>query len=129
MKLLKFRAWSMVNDEPEMRKVEGINWHGGGVWFNEIIDDATPADWADFDDVILMQSAGLFDANGREVFAGDIVLINRPPFDCQGVVKYYNGCWWIVCGGIAFSLYDEIEESLVIGNIYENKELVESDEL
>lgn len=77
----------------------------------------------------LMQSAGLFDANGREVFAGDIVLINRPPFDCQGVVKYYNGCWWIVCGWIAFSLYDEVEESLVIGNIYENKEMVENDEL
>lgn len=79
----------------------------------------------DFDEIELIQSTGLFDANGREVFAGDIVLINRPPFDCQGVVKYYNGCWWIVCGGIAFSLYDEVEESLVIGNIYENPELVE----
>ena len=44
-------------------------------------------------------------------------------------MKYYNGCWWIVCGGIAFSLYDEVEESLVIGNIYENKEMVENDEL
>lgn len=77
----------------------------------------------------LMQSTGLFDANQREVFAGDIVLINRPPFDCQGVVKYYNGCWWVVCGGIAFSLYDEVKESLIIGNIYENKEMVENDEL
>ena len=30
---------------------------------------------------------------------------------------------------IEYILYDEVEESLVIGNIYENKEMVENDEL
>ncbi|MDD6383950.1 MAG: YopX family protein [Streptococcus hyointestinalis] len=109
------------NDENEKESLSVIWWYSTQNALVSSADDVS-------DDFILMQSTGLFDANGREVFAGDIVLINRPPFDCQGVVKYYNGCWWIVCGGIAFSLYDEVEESLVIGNIYENKELLEGTE-
>ena len=120
----KFRAW--MPSLQWMCEVLAISWDDKYCDVCYLGDTERNTEMTvDFDEIELIQSTGLFDANGREVFAGDIVLINRPPFDCQGVVKYYNGCWWIVCGGIAFSLYDEVEESLVIGNIYENPELVE----
>lgn len=79
-----------------------------------------------FDDIILMQSTGLKDKNGVEVFDGDIMFYEQ---DCYQytLVKYdkdklafvlYDGCE---------RLYHELwEPGEVIGNIHENPELIES---
>ncbi|HEQ2842145.1 TPA: YopX family protein [Streptococcus pyogenes] len=78
------------------------------------------------DDYILMQSTGLKDKNGIEVFDGDIMFYEQ---DCYQytLVKYdkdklafvlYDGCE---------RLYHELwEPGEVIGNIYENPKLLES---
>lgn len=79
-----------------------------------------------FDDIILMQSTGLKDKNGVEVFDGDIMFYEQ---DCYQytLVKYdkdklafvlYDGCE---------RLYHELwEPGEVIGNIHENPKLIES---
>ena len=88
--------------------------------------------------IILMQYTGLHDKNGKEIYEGDIVLLDcyyyeEPAFDGEFKVIYddINGMWLLVDlenkdRGFAFgeirSYYKaEIE---VIGNIYDNPELL-----
>lgn len=83
------------------------------------------------DEVILMQSTGLFDKNNKEIFEGDIVLVLDSPY----TVFYDNerGSYrlkphddrWNVDYMSNFSHGGNFE---VVGNIYENPELLEDKE-
>lgn len=97
--------------------------------------------YLNFEDVEIMQSTGFHDKNGVEIFEGDIInsgyLFKGSPFEEEdeyeeekGVVEFLN------CGfNIEFknhtNLFIDIilscEDVEVIGNIYENKELLEND--
>ncbi|MBS0737578.1 YopX family protein [Streptococcus suis] len=73
--------------------------------------------------VTLMQSTGVFDKNGQEIFEGDVVNI----FDEKLSKIYYSEgafCVDVLNGGTPLHVY--LSEHLeLIGNIYENPELVE----
>lgn len=73
----------------------------------------------------------------KEIFEGDIVKTTRffgradevggfYEYDKEliGVVKVLEGAWVIDTGNDAVLLWTEIEENEVIGNIYENAEMV-----
>ena len=84
-----------------------------------------------FDDVEPMQSTGLLDKNNQEIFEGDVVRVTcEHPIDfsdCQGVVRMLEGRY-MVCDDKTergSELFSEIFLNEVIGNIYENPELVE----
>ena len=49
-------------------------------------NDLVPSRTCSFDDIILMQSTGLFDKNGKEIFEGDVVEV----FDSRYAVFYDN---------------------------------------
>ena len=80
-------------------------------------------------DVIIMQSTGLFDKNGKEIYEGDIVkgysVYPEPsifePF-LMGEVYHTNRGTWDSYSYILGGFNEQVE---VIGNIYENKELIE----
>ncbi|AFM73761.1 hypothetical protein BUY73_01090 [Staphylococcus epidermidis] len=124
---MKFRAWD--KDERAMLDVHGINFDAQGIWTNELIDDESDGNFIFLDDVVLMQSTGLRDINGTEIYEGDIVRYNRGiswsvekfPY----VVKNSMEGFVFEYGLIQHSLSKKIEYVTVIGNIYENPELLE----
>ena len=77
----------------------------------------------------LMQSTGLFDKNGKEVFVGDIVKCTRGCLHEVYLEKEYGGTF--IGGMPAIYLkglregYAWTEHEEIIGNIYENPELLE----
>ena len=84
------------------------------------------------DKVILMQSTGLKDKNGKEIFEGDVVrqVRTQPTTENEtitGVVTMLEGAWLIMndCEKLASDLWSETDENEIIGNIYENPELLE----
>lgn len=91
------------------------------------------------DDVILMQYTGLEDKNDVEICEGDILrgqqfMTTAPstPFQIQGVAEYSEDdtMFFLDCGSLEqglfrISLGNTIYELEVIGNIYENKDLLE----
>lgn len=85
----------------------------------------TVTDWSDFygiDNLIVLQWTGLFDKKGVEIFEGDLVkMIDEV---CKII---YNNCTasfdFMYAGGDCESLED-IEDIEVIGNIFENPELL-----
>lgn len=85
-----------------------------------------------FDEVEFMENTGLKDKNGKYIYEGDIVTVNGT-WNC--IIEYNQSSCAFVLKSIDsrwstgyFSNYDDIEEMLeVIGNIYENKELVENE--
>lgn len=93
------------------------------------------SDCFDFKDVILMQSTGLKDKNGKEIFEGDVVrqVRTQPTTENEtitGVVTMIEGTWLIMndCEQLASKLWSETDENEIIGNIYENPELLEVEE-
>ena len=82
------------------------------------------------EDVILMQSTGLKDKNGKEVFIGDVIKCTRGCLHEVYIEKEYGGTY--VGGMPAVYLkglregYAWTEHEEIIGNIYENPELLEA---
>ena len=90
------------------------------------------------EDATIMQSTGLLDKNGREIFEGDIVKRYKSPFfkaeweyqietvvkreACLLLGKKFGRNFATMSFGSPFAKSDLLE---VVGNIYENPELLE----
>lgn len=119
----KFRAW--LKNDKEMIDVDVINFYNGQLDF--IGDGITFLRNAD--EVELMQSTGLFDRNGQEVFVGDIIKCTRGCPHEVYLEKEYGGTF--VGGMPAIYLkgllngYAWTGDEEIIGNVYQNHELLE----
>lgn len=135
----KFRAWYVLAEEmiDEILVISFVR--------KEIIgkfrDGSTSVplkfeDKRNGEDVILMQSTGLKDKNGKEIFEGDVAVMNGwrrqvVTFGTQEVeeefesVRIYRGFNLYLGGGYPNAVMSEFE---VVGNIYENHELLEADD-
>jgi len=114
MREIKFRAWlqysnQMINNAFMMRN-DGVADFGSGGYG------------------VLMQYTGLKDSKGKEIYEGDIVNFVTYEEEKLEVYWYNETCGWqmkrIVGSGTMFipNYTDYLE---VIGNIYENPELLE----
>lgn len=125
---IKFRAW--LKEERKMVNVEtlfiGINRLCFG---NSKTEDLF---FRDFEEVELIQYTGLKDKNGKEIYEGDIVLV-----ESGGILTRYKTVVEFKEGALIASLISEenhfyifnpgfdSNDFEVIGNIYENKNLLE----
>ncbi|EFU91139.1 YopX family protein [Enterococcus faecalis] len=118
----KFRAWDKKTKK--VRDVLVIDWLNGLVDLSE-----GNIDYDIENDVILMQSTGLKDKNGVEIFEGDLVYYI--PFESHinnSIIVFEKGsfCKKMLRNGKLTSVkFIDSEEYEVIGNIHENPELLE----
>jgi len=142
MRVIKFRAWD--NKEKKMLydsdletygtpliSLEGIlcsSWTsegGGGV--EKLVDEQ--------DRYILQQFTGLLDKNGKEIYEGDVIEIDYRSIavDCtiyKGEVFFntdrsLSNLEWGLWTKKGYHRTDFLGELKIIGNIYENPELLE----
>ncbi|VJV10733.1 phage protein [Streptococcus pneumoniae] len=102
------------------------------VYFENGLPDDRDIYCYDFDEIELMQSTGLKDKNGKDVFIGDIVKCTRGCLHEVYLEKEYGGTF---IGGMPsiylkglLSGYAWTEDEEIIGNVYENPELLEVNE-
>lgn len=122
----KFRAW--LKNDKKMIDVDEIHFDNGQLDF---IGDAITF-MREADEIELMQSTGLFDKNGQEIFEGDVVTNGWKRqvviFGTQeveedfGSIRIYRGFNLYLGGGYPNAIMSEFE---VVGNIYENPDLLE----
>lgn len=121
----RYRAW-----EPYCKKMfandQIIIWNGN-VYVNDA--DKITVDnmngWS-IDDKYLMQSTGLFDKNGKEIFEGDIVHAYSEDARLIGAVEYFDNAYCIKTkNGVYNSLWINAEQYEIVGNVFENPELLE----
>jgi uncharacterized phage protein (TIGR01671 family) len=126
-RIIKLRAW----DEKLKRMINSIEEDGDYVvsFSGEvkcIKYGSTPFNIRLPQDLILMQSTGLTDKNGVEIFEGDVVV--RPHGGNNGEVVWFSGGYW----GVNVESHDwsymfdcnKPKEHEVVGNIYQNPELL-----
>ena len=128
---LKFRAWDKSKQKMYTTS-ELIIWDNK-VYANDIRDLTHEVlnGWV-IDEDYLMQSTGIFDKDGVEIFEGDILEL-KDGDEVLGNAKTVWNKWQAVLvveaigveDATSFSkLIDDISSYRVIGNIYENPELI-----
>lgn len=126
--IAKYRAWDKTRNEMNYKVMVGNcdtddeNWTCPIIW----IEDREK--WLHFDDYeCIMQSTGLRDKNGKEIFEGDILgtkdgLLN-------GVVEYRSDLGMWTNSLIRYNNFERLctvaNSREIIGNIHENPEFLE----
>ena len=83
------------------------------------------------DEIVLMQSTGLKDKNGKEIFEGDIVKMAKDVYSdptYYEVIRHRGGAYRLESNQHGCELWLRHTNCEVIGNIYENPELLEEEE-
>lgn len=132
----KFRAWD-GGSLCRMYSPEEVMVCNGDIWI--IDEDGVAGEWIVNNDLVLMQSTGLTDKNGKEIFEGDVVtdghtngdIKNHPTLgfymvDDNGVERWFSDNATVEDFGEDIETAARIIE--VLGNIYTAPELLEERE-
>ena len=133
MNKIQFRAW--YPEKQKMYEVAKVDMWGDP---DQAICDLAAIDEELFDiylhEVELMQYIGRKDINGKDICEGDIVSFDDSTStesgyweqSCFGVVEWCNETVsFEVTNRLSAESYEVLDECVVIGNIYENPELLE----
>ena len=126
----KFRAW-LKKEQKMDNEIDHISWLedelyciGDGITYMVLAED-----------LVLMQSTGLKDKNGKEIFEGDIItngidVMSIKRHDTLGFYIDFKGKIDFIADGADLEEFEEDAKEIadiieIIGNIYENPELLE----
>lgn len=141
MREYKFRVWDTENKE--MLKVQELDFKDTFYGGRLSIRTDQYNDYFDIEDMILMQYTGLKDKNGKEIYEGDIVKVKLYKGEEEkyfiGKVEYFGSNFIVDADNNSeYHIYDldgfgidyryNLEDCEVIGNIYDNPELLEKGE-
>lgn len=141
MREIKFRAYDKKYKFMSHKVLVGNvfddneNYTAHSMWIEpSMVDYKCTPQWMNFDEhsnIELMQYTGLLDKNGKEIYEGDIVKEPYYVDENNGYllleVLFNNGCFvGKVINKDGFGLQNLTMYKEVIGNIYENPELLET---
>lgn len=128
----KFRAWDSIKKEM-FKDTFAITESGEVVVVEQEFVTSTP-DYVFVDHLVIMQSTGLYDKNGKEIFEGDIIRYNIDVVDIKrhptlGFYTVLDGREGFFGDGMSIDDFEEDAKEFsktaeIIGNIYENPELL-----
>jgi uncharacterized phage protein (TIGR01671 family) len=124
MKDIEFRAWDIKNKKM-IYVDEYSSFHKHMTWTGLVYENGKLLDY------IMLQYTGLKDKNGKKIFEGDVLRI-KETYIGDSIIKEYNGYIYFENGSFNITgeaSFDTLAVNAsyweVIGNIYENLELVE----
>lgn len=132
----KFRAWDRLRKEMNYKVMVGNCDTDNENWTCPIIWIENRKKWLHFDDYeCIMQSTGLKDKNSKEIFEGDVLEIQdegevlgnaKLTWDNEQVVFMIEAISVDSIAPFHEILSDDSYSYRVVGNVYENPELLEN---
>lgn len=122
----RYRAWNKATKEMyEVDDIMSIDFGESKISVKTLFFERT--NYYDFNDIVLMQSTGLTDKNGKEIFEGDI--IDSTDGFLTGVIEFRVGLGMFVSDLVEYNNFERLcnvaSSRKIIGNIWEHPELAE----
>lgn len=123
----RYRAWDKnLKTMYEVDDIMSIDFGKSEISVKTLFFERT--NYYKFDDIVLMQSTGLKDENGKEIFEGDVVKMAKNVYSeptYYEVVRHRGGAYRLESKQYGCELWLRHTDCEIAGNIYENPELLE----
>lgn len=126
MREIKYKVWHIehkkwIHDELDIFLTsDGNVYEKYDYGYETCIRDITNA-------VEVLFFTGLKDKNGKEIFEGYVVQTVGTTLDDIGIVKFIDGSYLVEAfdGKDGWFLFQETEENEILGNVYDNPDLIQ----
>ena len=128
----RHRAWDKIHKTMyEVDDIMSIDFGKSEISVKTLFFERT--NYYKFDDIVLMQSTGLADKNGKEIFEGDILSIETDEENVKVEVSWDNKHALFIFESKKYNEKEALGELLednsypfkIIGNVWEDPELAE----
>lgn len=124
----RYRAWDKIHKTMyEVDDIMSIDFGKSEISVKTLFFERT--NYYKFDDIVLMQSTGLTDKNGKEIFEGDI--IDSTDGFLTGVIEFRVSLGMFISDLVEYNNFERLcnvaNSREIIGNIWEDGELLDGE--